>query len=104
MNKILIIENQAAAKEILMNKYRADNVQIDIAETGIEAFYYIHQNDYNMVIVSNDLSDLDGLWIIKYLKDKQKQELILTSMFNHDRLRKEAVKMKVGYFRKPLEE
>ena len=102
MKRILIIEDQTDAKEILLNKYREENVEVDIAETGIEAFYFIHQNDYNTIIVSNDMCDLDGLWIIQHLKGKQKYELILTSKYNHEKLKREADRMHVEYLRKHL--
>jgi len=102
MNRILIIEDQIEAKEILLKEYQKENVEIDIAETGIEAFFYIHQYEYDTVIVSNDLCDLDGMWIIKYLKDKHECNLIFTSMFNHERLKSEADRMHVIYLRKPL--
>ena len=103
MKRILIIENQTEAKEILLTKYCEENDRVDIAETGMEAFYYIHQYEYDTVIVSNDLSDLNGMWIIQYLKDKKKKELILTSMSGHENLEKKASKMKIKYLRKPLE-
>ena len=102
MKRILIIEDQIEAKEILLKEYQKENVEVDIAETGIEAFYYIHQHEYDTVIVSNDLSDLDGLWIIQHLKEKQNYELILTSKFNHEKLGREAKKMKVKYVNKTI--
>ena len=103
MKKILIIEDQIDAQEMLIARYQEENVKIDLAETGVEAFYYINHYDYNTIIVSNDLSDLDGLWIIQHLKKLQHYELILTSKYNHERLEKEADRLKVRYLRKPLE-
>ena len=102
MKRILIIEDQADAKEILIKEYCEENDRNDIAESGIEAFYYIHQNEYDIVIVSNDMSDLNGMWIIRYLKEKQEQKVILTSMFDHVNLEKKASRMKIKYLRKSL--
>lgn len=103
MKRILIIEDQTDAKEILLKEFCEEDDRIDLAESGIEAFYYIHQNEYDTVIVSNDLSDLNGMWIIQYLKEKQNQKLILTSMYNHENLEKKARRMKIKFLRKPLE-
>jgi len=104
MKRILIIEDQIDDQEMLKGKYDEDNVQIDIAETGIETFYYLSQYTYNTVIVSNDMCDLDGLWIVQYIiNEQQYDELILTSKFNHENLEKVARKMKFMYLRKPLE-
>lgn len=102
MKRILIIEDQTEAKEVLLKEYCEENDQVDVAESGIEAFFYIHQNEYDTVIVSNDLSDLNGIWIIQYLKEKQKNDLILTSMFNHENLEKKASRMKIKFFKKTV--
>ena len=102
MKKILIIENQPEAKEILINKYSEEYDQIDIAESGLEAFYYIHQYVYNTVIVSNELNDLNALWLIQYLKNNEIHEIILTSSYYYEYFEKKASKLNVKFLRKPL--
>ena len=103
MKRILIIEDQIDAQEMLIAKYQVENVTIELAESGVEAFYYINHYDYNTIIVSNDLSDLNGLWIIQHLKKLQDYELVLTSKYDHETLEQKAKKMKVKYLRKSIE-
>jgi two-component system response regulator VanR len=102
MKRILIIEDQLEAKEALLEKYTASSYQIDLAETGMEAFYFIHKNEYDIIVVSNDLADLDGFWIIKYLCERHNCNIILTSSFNHEILKEKTNKMGIGFVGKPI--
>jgi len=102
MKKILLIEDQVEYQDKLIRRYSSENCNIDIAESGMEAFYFLNKSEYNTVIVSNDLSDLDGLWIVQKLCKNKDCKVILTSLFNHKFLKKKADKIGVGFISKPI--
>ncbi len=102
MKRVLIIENQAEWKESFLRQYSDLGYNPDVAGTGLEAFYFIKKHNYDTIIVSNDLSDLNGLWIIKYLRENSESNLILTSFFNHEKLIKQTDSLGISFIPKTI--
>ncbi len=65
MKRILIIEDQTEAKEILINEYCEGYDQINVAETDIEVLYYANKYEYDTVLISGNINSIDTKWIIQ---------------------------------------
>ncbi|MCF7813765.1 MAG: response regulator [Candidatus Cloacimonetes bacterium] len=102
MKKILIVENKKSDQEMIRQHFQNSFSQFDAADSGENAFYLINKNDYDLIVISNDLPDLNGIWIVQHLKKRLETDIILTSHFNHELVEKQARKLNVGFLKKPI--
>lgn len=102
MSRILIIDNKKTDQELIKQYYNNVCCNFDTADSGEKAFYLIKRYKYDKIVVSNDLPDLNGIWIVQYLKNCLECNFVLTSYFNHDLLEKQAKRLNIGFLKKPI--
>ncbi len=102
MERILIIDDCKTDQEMIRQHYCENCQNFDFAACGEEAFYLLNRFDYDLIIISNDLPDLNGTWIIQHLKKTVDSKIILTSYFNHGVLERMARRLDVSFISKPM--
>lgn len=79
--RILLVEDDIPLAEGLKQSLKREKYTIDWVQTGKEALFSAHPDDTEMVILDLGLPDMDGLKVLKSLKDKMPDlpVLILTA-------------------------
>ncbi|MEK7433256.1 MAG: response regulator transcription factor [Cyanobacteriota bacterium] len=79
--KILIIEDDLSISEILKKGLEEEGFMTDIANDGEEGLYFISEFVYDAIILDLSLPKIDGLDILKIIRDKENKipVLILTA-------------------------
>lgn len=79
--KILIIEDDLSISEILKKGLEEEGFMTDIANDGEEGLYFISEFVYDAIILDLSLPKIDGLDILKIIRDKENKTpvLILTA-------------------------
>ena len=80
MSKILVIENDESLQTILEYDLVQYNYNVEISDNGNEGIKLLEANNYDLVIIDNELPDLSGVEIIeKIRKLNNKIKIILLS-------------------------
>ena len=74
--RILVIEDQNFESEKFVEGLKVDNDVVIIAETGISAMSKISQADYDLIAVSLNLSNEDGLRLCSHLRSSERTRSI----------------------------
>lgn len=69
--RILIVEDDEQLLEALRLQLEHNGFQTDCITNGTDALYYAVQNIYDVIILDRMLPGIDGLTILKLLRDKQ---------------------------------
>ena len=105
MPKILIIEDEAAIRRVLIKIMTAENneLQIDEAEDGLEGFRLVEKNDYDLVLCDIKIPKMDGVEVLE--KSMQiKPEIPFIMISGHGELETAVQTMRLGaydYISKP---
>lgn len=70
--RILVIEDQSFESRKFIDGLAVDNDVIIIAESGVEAMSKVAQSDYDLVAVSLNLKNEDGLRLCSHLRSSEK--------------------------------
>ena len=105
MSKILIIEDEAAIRRVLIkiisNEYKDD--QIEEAEDGAMGYHMIEKTDYDLVLCDIKMPKMDGVEVLeKAMKIKPETPFIMIS--GHGELETAVESMRLGaydYISKP---
>ena len=66
--RVLLVEDQADLRCSLGTGLRAEGYAVDAAADGEEAWYYLHDGAYDLVILDRLLPELDGLSLLRRLR------------------------------------
>jgi len=69
MNKILIVEDERAIRDLIKIELKAQGYKCDDAEDGEMATDYIEQNEYDLVLLDIMLPKVDGYELLEYIKE-----------------------------------
>ncbi len=70
--RVLVIEDMAFEINKIKETLQRDNDIITQAETGMQALQHINQNDFDLIIVSLNLKNEDGLRFCSHLRSNEK--------------------------------
>lgn len=101
MKRVLIIEDQPNDINFLKKSFNGNNIIYDIAKDGLEAFYCVSRFFYSAIIISNEMQDLDSIWIAKYLLNNTDSKIILAARNPQKKIFTDLEKLNVRYLRKP---
>lgn len=69
--KILVIEDEADLNRSIVKLLKAQQYSVDTAYDGEEALEYIRVSNYDVIISDIMMPKLDGLGVLKYLRNHQ---------------------------------
>ncbi|MBK0368526.1 response regulator transcription factor [Flavobacterium agrisoli] len=75
--KILIVEDERAIAESIINYFKTNNIQCETAENFTIALSKIESHDYDCILLDLMLPDGDGFAILKELKRKNKTDGVI---------------------------
>ncbi|GAB6930687.1 response regulator transcription factor [Paenibacillus sp. JCM 10914] len=75
--KILLVEDEEELSEIMDRGLRKSGYAVDKAYDGEEALSYYSVNAYDVIILDLNLPEIDGLKVLKYIREKDKETKIL---------------------------
>ena len=99
MSKILIIEDEAAIRRVLINiiSNENDNFQVDEAEDGLVGFEMIEKTDYDLVLCDIKMPKMDGVEVLEKIQ-KIKPEIPFIMISGHGELETAVETMRMGAF------
>ncbi len=109
--RVLVVDDNATAREILQEPLRALTAQVDTAVSGQEAIAVIHQHDatapYDIIFMDWRMPGMDGLQASHLIKDdptlSHPPAIILVTAFGREEVREEAERLKLdGFLLKPV--
>lgn len=80
MIKLLVVEDQVKIRDIIKTYARKDNITVDEAGSGQEAYEKLDEKDYDLIVLDVMLPDTDGWTILRKIrKEKQIPVIMLTA-------------------------
>jgi two-component system response regulator PhoP len=79
--RVLVVEDEAILAAQLAERLRAEGMVVDVAVDGREGLYYGQEYDYDVAVVDIGLPEIDGVTVIRRLRDAERAVpvLILTA-------------------------
>ncbi|MDI6050864.1 sigma-54 dependent transcriptional regulator [Flavobacterium sp. XS2P24] len=99
MSKILIIEDEAAIRRVLIKILTEENdtYQVEEAEDGVAGFEKIKNNDYDLVLCDIKMPKMDGVEVLEAVK-KIKPEIPMVMISGHGDMETAINTMRLGAF------
>jgi len=99
MSKILIIEDEAAIRRVLVKilSEENDSYQVDEAEDGVAGLDKIKNNDYDLVLCDIKMPKMDGVEVLEEVK-KIKPEIPMVMISGHGDMETAIHTMRLGAF------
>jgi two-component system copper resistance phosphate regulon response regulator CusR len=77
--RILVIEDEAKARDYLQNGLTEAGYVVDVAANGIEGLYMAQENQYDLILLDVMMPGMDGWEVMRHLSKKQIPVLFLTA-------------------------
>jgi len=99
MSKILIVEDEAAIRRVLVKILSEENdtYQVDEAEDGVGGLEKIKNNDYDLVLCDIKMPKMDGVEVLEEVK-KIKPEIPMVMISGHGDMETAIHTMRLGAF------
>ena len=99
MSKILVIEDEAAIRRVLVKilSEESDKYQLDEAEDGLVGIEKIRKDDYDLVLCDIKMPKMDGIEVLEAIK-KLKPEIPIVMISGHGDLETAVNTMRLGAF------
>ena len=99
MSKILIIEDEAAIRRVLVKilAEESDTYQVEDVEDGIQGLEKIKSEDYDLVLCDIKMPKMDGVEVLEAIK-KIKPEIPVVMISGHGDLETAVNTMRLGAF------
>lgn len=81
VRRVLIIDDDAAIRQVLERMLRVDGIDVSTSTTGEEGIERAKSFDYDVILIDLRLSDMTGVEVIEALRDVCSARLILMSAF-----------------------
>jgi len=75
--KLLVIEDEAALRKALVKGFQKLGYTVDNAEDGEQALDFYFDNQYNLVILDLNLPKMDGIDVLKEIRNENKEIPVL---------------------------
>ena len=109
--RVLVVDDNAAAREILQEPLTTVVSRVDVVESGKEAVAAIQRHDatdpYDLVFMDWRMPGLDGLQASRYIKSdetlRHQPSIVLVTAFGREEVREEAERLQLdGFLVKPV--
>ena len=99
MSKILVIEDEAAIRRVLIKilSEESDKYEVDEAEDGLVGIEKIRKEDYDLVLCDIKMPKMDGVEVLEAVK-KIKPEIPMVMISGHGDLDTAVNTMRLGAF------
>lgn len=77
MKKVLIVDDEELIRETLQRILKKEGYYIDVAVNGSEAIQKFNDNNFDLVLLDINLPDIDGLEVLKSLKEITSDILVI---------------------------
>ncbi|HON57300.1 MAG TPA: response regulator, partial [bacterium] len=78
--KILVAEDDKTNQFIIKNLFNdLNNFSVDIVENGKDAVEYYKTNKYNLILMDIQMSEMDGLTALEYIRNFEKQNNLVAA-------------------------
>jgi two-component system cell cycle response regulator len=105
--RVLVIEDQAYESKKFIEALKADSDIIIVAETGVDAMAKVAENDYDLLAVSLNLRNEDGLRLCSHLRSSERTRSVPIMMIaNEDDMPRIAHGLEIGahdYILRPVD-
>ena len=68
--KVLIVEDEPAIQQQLIDVFKAQNFVFDASSDGEEGLYFASEYEYDLAVIDIGLPKLDGISLIKKIRDQ----------------------------------
>ena len=109
--RALVVDDNAAAREILQEQLSTVGSRTDVVASGKEAIAAVQQHDatdpYDIVFMDWRMSGMDGLQASRYIKNdetlRHQPAIVLVTAFGREEVREEAERLQLdGFLLKPV--
>ncbi|RUS48932.1 response regulator transcription factor [Cohnella sp. AR92] len=83
-HRILIIEDDSSIVEMLRNAFSREGFLIDAAADGMEGLALFSNKEYDLVLVDLMLPELDGMEVIRRIRERSKLPILIMSAKDGD--------------------
>ncbi len=103
--KLLIVDDESDVREFAANFFRKRKFEVSTASSGEEALKAAEIQQPNIVILDIKMSGMDGIEVLRKLKELNKRiKVIMITGRNDEEAKKETSELGAcGYLHKPLE-
>ncbi len=105
--RILVIEDQSFESKKFVEALRVDSDIVIVAETGLDAMSKVSQSDYDLLCVSLNLKNEDGLRLCSHLRSSEKTRAVPILMIaNEEDMQRIAHGLEIGahdYILRPVD-
>lgn len=104
--KLLVVDDDRAIREMIHDVLEGPELEVSLAHDGKQALAFLEWDFYNVVIIDLRLPDLDGLSLLRQLKQRTPDtEAVILSAYADLSSAVEALRLGAcDYLRKPLED
>lgn len=74
--RILVVEDQSYDADKFVETLKVDNDIVDVVESGLDAMSKINEADYDLMVISLNLQDEDGLRLCSHLRSSDRSRAI----------------------------
>ena len=102
-DRVLIVEDDKSIRSFLQTILEANNYEVILTQTGAEAYSLITSQCPDVVILDLGLPDMDGMKVLKDVREWSDMPIIVVSARTHERDKVEALDMGADdYITKPF--
>src|SRR5713101_7563056 len=69
--RLLVVEDEKRIADFLARGLQGAGYAVDVAPNGVTALQFVHEADYDLVILDIMLPDLDGLTILEKIRNRK---------------------------------
>ena len=102
-DRVLVVEDDKSIRNFFRTILEANNYDVIMADTGAEAYSMITSQCPDVVILDLGLPDMDGIKILKSVREWSSMPIIVVSARTHERDKVEALDLGADdYITKPF--
>jgi two-component system aerobic respiration control sensor histidine kinase ArcB len=93
---VLLIEDDTTTQKITSQRLIELGYQVDIAKSGAEAIQMAEANEYTIVLLDITLPDINGLDVMRQIRESKGEEIIFIALSSHSSEEEEDYFMRQG--------
>lgn len=97
IEKILIVDHDALARDFLADMLRSKQIEVATADTGQQAYQLLDETFYDMVVIDMKLPDMSGIDVLRRVKEVSSNTIVVI-MTAFSSMENSAEAMRLGAF------